>query len=1487
MAEIPLNVKTNAATAAKDVDKLSGSLDKSGKSTANLTKTLGSLDGAVTGVIGSMKGLGAAVGIDLGFKNLVDVTVAYNKSLYNLARASQMTGVDLKAMQSTIQGLTKATHGMMSEVTATDWVNKMQAQVTGFKLSEKAVNSLTKTIYGFVTSNEEAQDALSKLMDLKSKDVHVLELLDSGYLDNTDHLATYVQEMRDMHGAAKASTDVLKMAAESHKRGGAATNKAMEENKRYAEGMTKLQEAGKQFIADYGQPLAKNILKIADGITKLIDKTHALSKTSLGGWLKTAAEVAGMGALAFGGAKVVGGGIRGVGSLLGMGKDKGQGKGCILQSALGLLGGGAAGGGDEQKVNVVKIGGKAVSGTGRGMEGMLSINEAKIGGQAVKPGGGGGGGGIGAGDVVGAAEGIFGKMGKFGKVLGFLGKALPVAGAIYEGYQTIQNVKKGDWGQAGLSLAGTALGMIPGGGLIKTAAMGGLMLAQNYMGSSSATGGKEGENAAPAEAEKQADAAKATEESIKKQLESASGLEMKMEMVNSEFTMMRENSNALIESDQKRIELNKKFMGGFDAIVEDNKKIVEELKKQEAKLQSMLAIEGLSEANRAKYAKELVDTTLRRTTMEAQIVDDLQGNIQAQESTVSLLESQYGLTKSIYSGLGAQVGMINELVDALEVQKSMQQKALDVAKAQWEADKSRNDLFIKYNDARKAVVATAQKELDLTKSLREGYLDAMQSFTNVSGSFGKIITTQQQGMGIMVRDMKAASSVRLGGEGGFNVPGARFKSGTGEFQLGASTADWEKMRRGRGYDIATTPIRATQAAAMGGMTADQQQAILSKQYGVGARMGAGGTGGAAGSQVEQLIDVNKKSAGATAAAVRSSMLATQGAGSDLPEQIAEGIKLAGVMSTASPVNKAQAEENRAIQELKKSTDKQAQTQEQLKDSAAKDARSTGDGLSRLEGAQARGNDLSTAQVKEIHDLGVIQKKIDKERMGGKDISQVNIGKHLAQQTDVHKKTEKHAKDVLEHAKKNAEHAKTTADHAKKKAAIDDRQLLSKNSALGKKEGGVFQISKEGDIEWRKRARGTYKDGELQKNLLDPAFKTLDDAATDRTRIISRRQGKPALLTPGEAVIHAADGYPEGIGESLGATIDREKRERDARDAAGEAAYRQARQDQLTQAASRDLAGPAPRPGYHIGDLGMSYQWNKYNSERQQEVADAQAARDKSDPQGLFSLIAQQDAEEKQAREQQRQEGAKASTQAELSRIDRESTAYAQQQHKARTHGGIGPATGGSLLENILAMSPGVQLMNMSPAMQAYKNRESIKGVVSTLAHKANEEAWRLAVEGANTEIRGIRGIGEATLPENLEKDAGFWAKVLFSGSEQKRRQIAPGVWTGATGGIVPGSGNSDSVPAMLMPGEYVIPKDIAQRMFKGYAEGGFVSPSLALGSGGGGGGYGSPNISLNVQGDSVDKILRDVSNVLSKTLNGMMVPSGTTGRQFNDNMSPY
>jgi len=104
------------------------------------------------------------------------------------------------------------------------------------------------------------------------------------------------------------------------------------------------------------------------------------------------------------------------------------------------------------------------------------------------------------------------------------------------------------------------------------------------------------------------------------------------------------------------------------------------------------------------------------------------------------------------------------------------------------------------------------------------------------------------------------------------------------------------------------------------------------------------------------------------------------------------------------------------------------------------------------------------------------------------------------------------------------------------------------------------------------------------------------------------------------------------------------------------------------------------------------------------------------------------------------------------------------------------------------------------------------------------------------------------------------------------------------GGMVPGQGRGDKVPALLEPGEFVVPRDAAMKnlgtlmKIRGYQHGGPVVPprDMAMANGGL-----SPKFAINVRGDSVKKILNDVNGQLAGLLNTMLSTTGTSGR-FHD-----
>jgi len=123
-------------------------------------------------------------------------------------------------------------------------------------------------------------------------------------------------------------------------------------------------------------------------------------------------------------------------------------------------------------------------------------------------------------------------------------------------------------------------------------------------------------------------------------------------------------------------------------------------------------------------------------------------------------------------------------------------------------------------------------------------------------------------------------------------------------------------------------------------------------------------------------------------------------------------------------------------------------------------------------------------------------------------------------------------------------------------------------------------------------------------------------------------------------------------------------------------------------------------------------------------------------------------------------------------------------------------------------------------------------------------------------VKTLFGFGKATEKDaqQLEKDTKTKGDEVDQETGQKQEPSAgdirniqePGAYKMAEGGLVPGSGNTDSVPAMLTPGEFVMTKDAVGNWGKGTLAGmNAAAGGKNTGSSEGGYSEGGPVESLN------------------------------------------
>ena len=177
------------------------------------------------------------------------------------------------------------------------------------------------------------------------------------------------------------------------------------------------------------------------------------------------------------------------------------------------------------------------------------------------------------------------------------------------------------------------------------------------------------------------------------------------------------------------------------------------------------------------------------------------------QRAISLQEANIALQDSAGMGLKAQVGARKELVDQLNVeisllkqqesnalqQKAMAEQALSESKTQEEADRARRQMYEADKnilEIRQKQTATVQKQADVTKSMREGWISAINAMTTGAGVFTRIVIDQNSRLGNLAFSRPdKLKALRMGGTTGGRTDSAAWTPGG--FKEGNAGA-WEQ-----------------------------------------------------------------------------------------------------------------------------------------------------------------------------------------------------------------------------------------------------------------------------------------------------------------------------------------------------------------------------------------------------------------------------------------------------------------------------------------------------------------------------------------------------------------------------------------------------------------------------------------------------------------------------------------------------------------------
>lgn len=919
MADPIKDLGVNAGVSAEQFNRLLIAMEKNANAASKIEAGFGKFAATMGNVTGTIKSLAKVVGVDLSFSKLITETATYNKSLFDLGNSAKFTTQSYAELKKAADEIAKSTHMTMQESVA--FAKTLQSQRAGLKLNATEITNVAKAMDIAHASTEEITAATKSLLEIQSKDINVFKKLSEGMDDR--RAIQYARSLVELQGVSEDAAHEFILLNQASRDGNKANDEQQKKNRQLADSIRDLKKMGEDLLRTWGTPLAEAFAKINDKLKDFV------------GWLKDLPPWV----IKLGAAGALGAAAVGV-----IGK---------ATSVLGIGGGGGGPGGKTGVLgtvaNAIGIGAKP---DGSSSARALWVRDASGGGMGGKDGiknllGGGGGLIATITEAIGGTGATTGALGGSTTAAGLAGPILAGAIAIAGTYMASKELERSDKEanhqtnltyntqlEAKKKLAAdpnAAKGdqkletdvlvlkkqlhnaIVNAGGKMTDAAKNieaKLNEAQNKFNSSlqadlerkngkaaAAPVGATGPNMATG-----ADVSGPT--AITEQTAKNTDLLVKQEEEYATIKGTVENlaraNEAILGPQQKQLDYLAKYTQNIEEAKKLNEDIINRLQKEveeRKKLVTQIELEAKSQGdpdgNLAKRRAEAVAGIAER---QGQIADQqmrapklLDESVSIREQELGLLESEMNLQKSLYAGLGPQLDTLSKMNDKLEETKVYYAEQLRIAKEKLATDKNNPALIKQALEYQQKLTAASQKQVDLTKNLREGYLDAMGAFTNVSGSMAKIITTQQQGLGEMLRTSGQGGSLRGGGiGGGFSNPYARFKQGGGLETTGRDQLD--TLMKARGLDKIGKPMVSAMSAT-GGMPASQQDTVTTNGGKTGLVGAAGSTTGGSAPSIAAVAGGSGGGGNVSGPQAASDPLVLLN--QNMSHYVAEGIKMAG------------------------------------------------------------------------------------------------------------------------------------------------------------------------------------------------------------------------------------------------------------------------------------------------------------------------------------------------------------------------------------------------------------------------------------------------------------------------------------------------------------------------------------------------------------------------------------------------------------------
>lgn len=249
-------------------------------------------------------------------------------------------------------------------------------------------------------------------------------------------------------------------------------------------------------------------------------------------------------------------------------------------------------------------------------------------------------------------------------------------------------------------------------------------------------------------------------------------------------------------------------------VIDQGKELIKDREKFIAKLREQAAAEGLTDKEREDINKKIATAEKviagEESKIHQQQVSNLQKEVELikartadQESNLRLLGSQkkvqqeiLGIVESVYGSPAVAAEQLKSVLAILEQERLEAQKILEVRLAALETAEDEREARVLVAEAQADLASKTREQVELSKRVRDAYLDAVKSQQIGIGFFSKLLLTREANVGMGQLSGAVKKNYMIGQRGQASTAES-VRMGMGGFVTGSGRAVDERDQQAR------------------------------------------------------------------------------------------------------------------------------------------------------------------------------------------------------------------------------------------------------------------------------------------------------------------------------------------------------------------------------------------------------------------------------------------------------------------------------------------------------------------------------------------------------------------------------------------------------------------------------------------------------------------------------------------------------------------